>query len=222
MRILLLAPVLLTSGLAFAQQARSAPPRPRIAEHEPAQNALNVPRASGVSVSFSQPIDVASLDAASFHVFGRWSGVHTGTFQLSAQGRVVRFTPASPFSAGELVVVSLSRSIESVLGAGLPRGYSWSFWTDSRASSSAYTQTGTLFPGDTPYGAYGGDLDGDGDLDLCIPNEDSSDVSVYLNQGSGTYGAETLYAVGFHCSSNEAADFDRDGDIDLAVSNILD
>lgn len=188
----------------------------------PAKNALGVARNSVLGLRFSQPLRSASLDAQSFHVFGRWSGVHAGTNQLMGDGRVLRFTPASPFSAGELVHVTLARSVESAFGEHLPAGFAWTFWADSRASSGTYTQSGTLFPGDTPYGAHGGDVDSDGDLDLCIPNENSSDVSVYLNQGGGTFGPEATYGAGFHCSANEGADFDHDGDVDLVIANILD
>ena len=124
-------PSLLLAFLALvplSQQARSAPPGPRVLAHEPVQNALDVPRASEVRVRFSQPIDAESLDATSFQVLGRWSGVRTGTFHVSEAGRVVRFVPASPFSAGELVTVSLARTLRSTLGAPLARGYAWSFW----------------------------------------------------------------------------------------------
>jgi hypothetical protein len=178
------------AGSAFAQIARPAP-RLRILDHVPARNALGVARTTSVSVTFDQPLDAASVDPRSFQVFGRWSGPHSGAFTLSPNGRVLRFTPAAPFSPGETVTVTLARGVISVFGRQLPRGYAWSFWTESRASSGGYTHTGTLFPGTTPYGVHGGDIDGDGDLDLCVPNEDSSDVSVFLNQGSGTFGAET-------------------------------
>ncbi len=218
-----LATVLLTGSLTFAQRARVEPPRRlEIVSHSPSANAIGVARTSVVSLTFDQPLQAASLDAQSFHVFGRWSGVRAGTMQLLDGGRVLHFTPQSPFSAGELVHVTLARSVESVFGARLRRGFAWSFWTDSRASSGTYTQTGMLFPGDTPYGAHGGDIDSDGDLDLCIPNENSADVSVYLNQGGGTFGAEVTYGVGLHCSASEAADFDHDGDVDLVIANILD
>ena len=214
--------VLLLGSPVLAQRPRLAPTRLRIAALSPRENALGVPRATDVRVAFSQPILAASLDQKSFQVFGRWSGVSAGTIQLLAGGRVVRFIPQRPFSPGEIVHVALAKTIEGQLGARMSRGFAWSFWVDSRVSSATFTHTGTLFPGDTPYGAHGGDLDADGDLDLCIPNEDSSNVSVYLNQGTGTFGPEATYGVGFHCSASEAADFDLDGAVDLVVANILD
>lgn len=206
----------------LAQQVRPAHPRLTITHRSPAANSTSVARTSRIRIVFDQPIRAESLDEKSFHVFGRWSGVASGTTELLAGGNVLRFTPARPFSAGETVHVFLGRSLTGVSGAHLPHGFTWSFWADSRASSGTYTNTGTLSPGDTPYGAHGGDIDDDGDLDLCIPNEDTSDVSVYLNQGGGVFGAETTYGVGFHCSASEAADFDLDGDVDLVTANILD
>ncbi|MSR63950.1 MAG: hypothetical protein EXS08_16110 [Planctomycetes bacterium] len=218
--ILALTFAFLTGSLPSAQNAQLA--RFEVVGHSPPKNALGVARSSAIRLTFNQPLQAASLDAQSVRVFGRWSGVRAGTLQLSGGGRVLRFTPQSPFSPGELVQVTLERSLESVIGQHLSRGFAWSFWTDSRAGSGSYTQTGTLFPGDTPYGVHGGDIDADGDLDLCIPNEGTSDVSVYLNQGGGTFGVETTYAVGFHCSANAAADFDQDGDVDLVIANIED
>jgi hypothetical protein len=220
--VLVLSFLVLVPDATLAQRARRAPPRLHVVSQSPSPNARNAPRASDVVAVFNQPLRATSLDAMSFHVFGRWSGVRAGTLRLEAGGRRLRFTPASPFSAGELVHVRLARTVESAFGSRLGRGHAWSFWADSRASSGVFVQTGTLFPGDTPYGAHGGDIDADGDLDLCVPNENSSDVSVYLNLGAGSFGPEATYGVGFHCSANEAADLDHDGDVDLVVANILD
>ncbi|MEQ1894493.1 MAG: FG-GAP-like repeat-containing protein [Planctomycetota bacterium] len=208
------------TALVSAQQTQLA--RLEVLRHTPSRNALGVAQSSAIRLTFSQPLSATSVNAQSVRVFGRFSGAHAGTIQLSSGRHVVSFTPEHPFSPGELVQVTLSRTLESDLGQHLARGYAWSFWTDSRTGAGTYTQTGTLFPGDTPYGVHGGDIDADGDLDLCIPNEGTSDVSVYLNQGGGTFGPETTYAVGFHCSANAAADFDQDGDVDLVVANILD
>ena len=74
-----------------------------------------------------------------------------------------------------------------------------------------FTLADTLIPGDTPYGAHGGDIDEDGDLDLCIPNENTSDVSVFLNDGNANFSGPFNYPVGFHCSPSEATDLDHDG-----------
>ena len=65
------------------------------------------------------------------------------------------------------------------------------------------------------------DFDDDGDLDLFVPN---SEVSFYaLNNGDGTFTTIDLDAVGIPTGATSvaavAADFDRDGDLDLYVCN---
>ena len=206
-----------------AQGARiSRPERLRVVSVHPSPNALNVPRTTPIRIRFNGPLDPGSLAAANFEVFGRWSGVHTGQLELLRNDTVLWFTPDEPFSAGEQVTIRMSPGIGSTLLRPLQRPVTTSFRADSRASSITFTHVGTLIPGDTPYGAYAGDLNDDGNLDMCIPNEDTSDVSVFLNQGNGAYGVDTRYAAGLHCSANEGGDMDGDGDIDFAVSNILD
>ena len=54
-----------------------------------------------------------------------------------------------------------------------------------------------------------------------VPNKQSNDVRVFLNDGSGDYGSFAVYPIpgGASPSTNEGADFDRDGVIDFAVGN---
>ncbi len=211
-----------TRGAGASLDAAVAAPHFGLATTVPARNVTAAPRTTAIRLRFTQALDPATVTPRSVHVFGRWSGVANGTTSFAAGGTELVFQPTNPFSAGEQVTVFVSRAVRDAQGHGLGRGYSFQFWVDSRASSSTFTQAAVLTPGFTPYGAYGGDLDHDGDLDLSIPNEDSSDVSVFLNDGSGSFGPAVAYPVGFHCSSNEGADFDHDGHTDLVVANILD
>jgi len=221
--------ILSCAASAVSQQGASGPRRPAVLHPHPFKvervtpdlNALHVSRSVVIEVRFTHPIAAASLNPRNFRVDGRWSGPHTGAIQLTDGGRRLIFTPSTPFSAGETVYVSLSRAVRSTAGIPLGRAYSWNFWADSVSTNSGFTHVDTLVPGDTPYGAYGGDIDGDGFLDLCIPNENTSDVSVFLNDQAGSFGTATSYGVGFHCSPSEGIDMDFDGDIDLVVANIL-
>lgn len=187
----------------------------------PTPEDLDAPRDAVVTVAFNKPIDPATLTQRSFHVLGRWSGPVSGRLIL-LDDRTVAFVRDREFSAAEHVSVSISRDLRATDGAGLARGHSFGFWAATAPGSMNFVQTGVLVPGDVPYGAHGGDLDDDGDLDLAIPNEDTSDVSVFLNLGADTFSAEAAYGVGFHCSPSEGLDLDGDGVVDLAVSNILD
>jgi uncharacterized delta-60 repeat protein len=63
------------------------------------------------------------------------------------------------------------------------------------------------------------DLDGDGDLDLAVPNQGGNTVSILLNNGDGTFISGATPTVGLNPRCVAAADFDDDGDVDIAVGN---
>jgi len=84
------------------------------------------------------------------------------------------------------------------------------------AAGVAYPYVGT----DAQYLAAG-DFDEDGDIDLVTANGSTNDVSVLLNNGNGTYGVSTEYAVGANARSVSVGDFDEDGNLDLVVSALF-
>lgn len=65
------------------------------------------------------------------------------------------------------------------------------------------------------------DLSGDGAPDIAVTNYWSAgDVSVLINNGDGTFGAETRYATGDRTSGIVATDLTGDGALDLAVGRV--
>ena len=54
-------------------------------------------------------------------------------------------------------------------------------------------------------------------MDLVTANHDSSDVSVLLNKGNGTFYPAASYPMGNRAEAVTTGDFNRDGRIDLAV-----
>src|SRR5262245_52825260 len=73
--------------------------------------------------------------------------------------------------------------------------------------------------GTSPRSVAAGDLDGDGDLDLAVANSSSANVSVLLNDGSGTFARDVLYPVGQGPTAVAIGKLDADNDLDLAVAN---
>jgi hypothetical protein len=71
------------------------------------------------------------------------------------------------------------------------------------------------------YSVFAADLDGDGDQDLATANslEPPDNVSILLNNGDGTFQETINYTAGTRPNSIYAADFDNDGDNDLALTN---
>ena len=65
------------------------------------------------------------------------------------------------------------------------------------------------------------DLNGDGVLDLAIPNYSAAQVGIFLGNGDGTFQSPVNYATGGQGESLVAADFNGDGKIDLAETTYV-
>jgi VCBS repeat protein/ASPM-SPD-2-Hydin domain-containing protein/FG-GAP repeat protein len=90
-------------------------------------------------------------------------------------------------------------------------------------ASAQFETRGRFLAEETPYSIAVGDFNHDGILDLavaaaCCPN---GGISVLLGNGDGTFRPAVTYAAGTSPTSVVAADFDRDGNLDLAVANSL-
>ena len=65
------------------------------------------------------------------------------------------------------------------------------------------------------------DLNGDGFIDLVVANRSSSEVSVLLNLGDGSFDEPINWKVGAFPQSLTIADFNGDGYLDVATANTL-
>jgi len=198
-----------------------------VTQVDPARHRTDASTAAVITVNFDAPLDAASVSSSSVMVWGRWSGVVPGARSVS--GSTLRFQPARPFFPGETVSVAMTSALRSTSGGVLVGGHSFSFWVRSAPGSTNFKLDqikDIRFPGEgliQSYGAYAGDLNGDGAIDLSIPNEVAADVRVMLGDGCGDYSTPTSYPLppGSFPSSNEGADFDGDGDVDMATANIM-
>jgi hypothetical protein len=216
--------VLCLSGLLLAGAAAAF----QVTSTVPAGNSAAA-RFTAIRVDFDAPVDPSSVTPASFRVFGRASGVTSGSLVFSNGDRTVTFTPSGRFVAGERVVVNLSTAVEAADGSPLTTGsYFFGFVVAGGQTAGALSQVQHLntrtLPADAValYGVNVADLDNDGAVDLATINEDSGDLRVFLNQGGGT----GLFSVPFltpqtldtSSSPSVTADFDADGETDLVVS----
>lgn len=93
----------------------------------------------------------------------------------------------------------------------------------SGAGDGTFSQTLTLNTADLsrPYSVVIVDLNKDSNLDVLVSNIGTGDISVFLNDGTGNFGAESTYATDAAPYRLITADFNRDGNIDAATSNLF-
>lgn len=88
---------------------------------------------------------------------------------------------------------------------------------------------GTFLPAQNYNGAYSpdlrnesgitsGDVDGDGDIDLVVGNYASNDVSIYLNNGNGSFTFPMRYGLYYNTAAPFFGDFNGDGKGDIIAT----
>ncbi|MBI5434838.1 MAG: VCBS repeat-containing protein [Planctomycetes bacterium] len=192
---------------------------------DPLLNASHQSASKSIAIDFDRAVASASL--SSFGVYGHTSGTIAGSFALENGGLRVRFTPAEPFFAGELIDVVLDENLQAQDGSFLrTQGYTLNFRVATASAPMSFTPLATWDVDPTQFARiYGGqtaDLNDDDFSDLAIICENSSDVRVFMSNhdGTGSFGPlfqGTAYPVGNTPSPNENADFDGDGFIDIVT-----
>ncbi|NNK80091.1 MAG: hypothetical protein HKO93_01220, partial [Flavobacteriales bacterium] len=218
MRRLILFSLLLTVNASMAFE---------VVETSPARNIITAEPTAAISIVFNESVDISSLvQTGDVSVFGRWSGPADIDITVGGFGNTLYINPSEPFFAGEYVMVNLSADVASLQGETLGHGYSYGFWIRTLPGSMDLVEGEQLevrLEGETfiqCYGAYAGDLDNDGWGDLTVVNENSEDLRVFMSNG-GSFSEFTLFdlPIGNKPSSNEGADLNMDGEIDLVIGN---
>jgi hypothetical protein len=193
----------------------------------PPPQSLNFLPSLEITINFSGAVDLSSFNDTTFQVWGRWSGIHKGIISPFNNNNSILFTPDENFFYGEQVTVSLSKGIKDDQGNFLQTGFAWNFWTRTLPGTMDLTRTQTINvrqPGEgwiQTYGTYAGDFNDDGFGDFLVPNEISNDVRIFMNDGAGHYTTFEIFQItnGSRPSTNEGADFNLDGFMDIAVGN---
>lgn len=90
-----------------------------------------------------------------------------------------------------------------------------------RGSGAAFSAASTLAGATKQSGVATGDVDGDGDLDIVVANQENNALQIFLGTGNGTFAEAQGSPVNYGYSARYAAlaDFDGDGDLDIAATS---
>ena len=85
-------------------------------------------------------------------------------------------------------------------------------------SGGTFSRRAAYSAGDRPESIALGDVNGDGRLDIVVANANSNDVSVLLNDGSGSFATGGAYGVGTRPRWVRLGDVDGDGSLDVVAT----
>lgn len=196
----------------------------RLLGSSPSPNALDVRRAANIALQFDRDMDIQSV-MGHVRVVGVQSGVHG--FAASTSGGVLTLNPDADFVAGEMVRVTLTQGLAGARGEWLEKAILFDFVAEAPAGLGVFVESAQRI-GDANYNSGGvaaGDLDGDGDIDLFIPNGATAfgpgavpyGARVWFNDGQGVFADSGQTLATGNCSNAKLADLDGDGDLDVVA-----
>jgi hypothetical protein len=214
-------------ALALVVFAANAAAQFTVSNVTPGNGARGVSPAAVVTITFNAPVDPATVTAANFKLFGRWSGPVPCTLTVGGGGTTVTMAPQRPLFPTEIATLGVTRFVTSAASAPLTGGWFAMWWVDAAPSTGIFQLDHFVnyrLPNEgliRTYGFFAGDVDRDGAPDMSATNEVSWDVRLLRNNGCGTFATPIVTQMpnGEEPSPNEGGDFDGDGWIDLATGN---
>ena len=111
----------------FTTAANGCNPPPTVVSVAPPNAATGVCSNSLVTATFSEAMNVATVNSSTFTV----SGGVSGTITHDASNTVFTFTPSSPLAVGTLYSATLTTGVRDLFGNALASNFVWSFTTDA-------------------------------------------------------------------------------------------
>ncbi|MFY7998894.1 MAG: FG-GAP-like repeat-containing protein, partial [Candidatus Kapaibacteriota bacterium] len=208
----LAAPTYFAAGIA-------ANPAPSISAYAPVRNLNTAAPGSAVTLTWSLNVTAATASVGNMKVFGGMTGLLAGTYSQPALNQT-QLQPTAAFKRGELISVTVTNAQASP--SSVPsRPVVYQFRTAAGVGPGTFFQTNSpVAVGTTPQATVSGDFNGDGNLDLAVLNNGTTNVSILLGTGAFTFAAPVNYAVGTNPLGITAADLDNDGNLDIVVTNL--
>ena len=196
------------SGLATAQTVTSI---------SPYLGADDVSATSNITINFSEAMDNATITSSTVIISGSQRGIYSGSFSYGATSAT--FDPDSSFFPGEQITVVVTDGVENASNTPLTAPYRTTFTSSASGDGEfsvgeQYTVDGSNYTDRT----ITADINEDGYVDIITLVPSLNRLSVFTNDGDGTYSGPTNYTTA-NSFQVEAKDVDMDGSIDLVTSN---
>lgn len=101
---------------------------PVVTSTVPTNGATGVAISQAISATFSEPMNAATIDAATFTLMSP-SGPVAGSVTYNATGSVATFTPSAPLANSTLYTATVTTGAQNMAGEGLAANHAWSFTT---------------------------------------------------------------------------------------------
>lgn len=102
---------------------------PTVFSTVPAANATAVAKTDGISITFSEKIDVATLTPPNTVTVSSAGGAVTVSLTIDLAGTHLRITPSAALSPNTLYTVVIKNTVKDLAGNTLGANYTWSFTT---------------------------------------------------------------------------------------------
>ncbi|WP_292517316.1 FG-GAP-like repeat-containing protein [Mesorhizobium sp.] len=183
------------------------------------------------------PMDPTTTNASTVHYIVTFSepvtGVDASQFSLAASGLAgASITGVEPVSGGngtQYVVTVDTGSGDGTLAISLVPGAAIQDFAGNGLAGGpvSFSTPVSYATGYVPTWGAIGDVNGDGNADLVLPNYYAGTVGVYLGAGDGTLGIPVTYSsadfsYGFGSSRAYLADVNGDGSLDIVTANYSD
>lgn len=177
----------------------------------------------------AQPLvpDAAAPGGGGFTLTVNGSGFVSGSVvNWNGSTRTTHFVSSSQLTAS-ITAADIATATTTAVTVVNPKpggGASNTVYFPVAVPTASVTLNGSVSPASTgPRSVATGDFNGDGKLDLVVPNTVSGNVSILLGNGDGTFQPAVNYPAGQGSSYQffqvAVADFNRDGKLDFVVSD---
>ncbi len=185
--------------------------------HTPSSNNTCVSASFSPSLTYNSAIKYSSVNSSNYYLQGSISGIKSAV--LSGGGTsTITINPSQNFEAGEQIsVVASGANIEDT-SRQVVSEYCYQFIAGASVAPKTFKRQRLTGTGTSVINTYAADFNKDGISDLLEVNSGSLQLALSRGIGNGTFAAATYINTPGSPYSAAIADYDLDGDMDIAVA----